>query len=217
MFFGNVIRAQPKIFQFKAGFQRSRHQKSGLKVEHHCINFGQVITISYKVSNRHDSRQRTLQFWICCSFFWFKSGRHNSISNRLTRAEVVDEVVSKRALQTSENVHFLLADNERFQKNDPLDALGERRRRQSAVVADEIRVFGNQVFNVENVVFENVLFVEFRKSRKSVQDRRKRTFGARICFFEENSNDCTSVLVLERFADGTVFWIPVHQMSFSFN
>ena len=29
-------RAQPKIFQFKAGFQRSRHQKSGLKVEHRC-------------------------------------------------------------------------------------------------------------------------------------------------------------------------------------
>jgi len=35
-FFGIVIRARPKIFQFKAGFRRSRHQKSCLKVEHHC-------------------------------------------------------------------------------------------------------------------------------------------------------------------------------------
>ena len=34
--FGTVIRAQPKISQFYAGFSKSRHQKNGIKVEHDC-------------------------------------------------------------------------------------------------------------------------------------------------------------------------------------
>ena len=123
--------------------------------------------------------------------------------------------MAERAFQTSEDVHFLFGNDEWLQIDDPLDALGERRSSEPAVVANELGALWNQVADVESVVLEDVLFVELGKGRESLQNRRKRAFSISLRFFQENTDDGASILMVERFADRTILRIPVDKVSFS--